>query len=89
MLFLAPVGLAGAQADADEGAAAISHQNGDRQSHHRQREDYRIGGVAVGAEITGVGNEDLVHDVVKGAHQQGNDAGDGVLPHQSPDLLAS
>lgn len=61
--------LISAQAYADKGAAAVPHQDGDGQCHHRQRKDHRIGGVAVGTEITGIGDEDLVHDVVKGAHQ--------------------
>ena len=50
----------------------------------RQREDHRIGGVAIGAEIAGVGNEDLVDDVVKGTHQQGDDAGNGLSHHHEP-----
>ena len=34
------------------------------------------------AEVAGIGDEDLVNDVVKRAHQQWDDAGDGVLPHE-------
>ena len=34
------------------------------------------------AEVAGIGDEDLVNDVVKCAHQQRDDAGDGVLPHE-------
>ncbi len=81
------VHLASAQRHADEGAAAVAHHDGDGQGHHRQREHHRIGGVAVRSEVTGVGNEDLVNDVVKRAHQQRDDAGDGVLPHELADTL--
>ena len=39
-------------------------------------------GIAVGAEVAGVGDKNLVNDVVKCAHQQRDNAGDGVLPHE-------
>ena len=53
-----------AKADADEGAAAITDHDCDCQRYHRQGENNRICGVAVGAQIAGVCNKDLVHDVV-------------------------
>ena len=34
------------------------------------------------AEVAGIGDEDLVNDVVKRAYQLWDDAGDGVLPHE-------
>ena len=41
----------------------------------------------VRAEIAGVGNEDLVNDVIQRAHQQRDDARNGVLPHQPAHAL--
>ena len=76
-----------AQADADERAASVADHHGNGQRHHRQREHHRIGGVAVGAQIAGVGDEDLVDDVVQRRHQQGNDARNGILAHQRADPL--
>ena len=52
-------------------------------------EHHRVGGVAVGPQIVGVGNEDLVHDVVQGPHQQGDHAGNGVAAHEPPHTLRS
>lgn len=86
----APVGVLlvpGSQADADIGAAAVADHHGNGQRHHRQREHDAVGGVAVRAEVIGVGNEDLIHDVVKRRHQQRDDAGDGVFPHQRPQFF--
>ena len=71
----------GAQADADVGAAAVADHDGHRQGHHRQGKHHRVGGVAVGAQVGRVGDEDLVHNVVQRRHQQRNDTGDGVFPH--------
>ena len=61
--------------------------DGDGQRHDGQREHDRIGRVAVRAEVTGVGDEDLVDDVIERTHQQRNDAGDGVLPHELSNTL--
>lgn len=74
---------------ADKGAAAVPHHHGDGQGHHRQGEHHRVGGVAVGPQIAGVGNEDLVHDVVQCPHQQGDHAGNGVAAHEPPHTLRS
>ena len=41
----------------------------------------------VRAEIAGVGDEDLVNDVIQRAHQQRDDARNGVLPHQPAHAL--
>ena len=75
------------KADADEGTAAVAHHDGDGQRHHRQREHHRVGGVAVGPQIVGVGNEDLVHDVVQCADQQRNNARNRILLHQLSDAF--
>ena len=40
-------------------------------------------------QIVGVGNEDLVHDVVQCPHQQGDHAGNGVAAHEPPHMLRS
>ena len=48
-----------------------------------------VGRVAVGAEIAGVCDEDLIDDVIQRAHQQRDDAGNGVLPHELSDTLRS
>ena len=71
-----------AQAKADKGTAAIPHHDRDGQRHHREGEHHRVGRVAVGAQITGVGNEDLVHDVIQRPHQQRDDAGHRIPAHQ-------
>ena len=75
------------KADADEGAAAVTDHHGNGQRHHRQGEHHRVGGVAVGAQIAGVGNKDLVHDVVQRTHQQRNNARDRILLHQLADAF--
>ena len=46
-----------------------------------------IESIAVGAQIAGVGNKDLVHDVVQRTHQQRNNARDRILSHQLADAL--
>ena len=75
------------KADADEGAAAVTDHHGNGQRHHRHGEHNRVGGVAVGAQIAGVGNKDLVHDVVQRTHQQRNNARDRILLHQLADAF--
>ena len=74
-------GFPSAQADADEGATAVADHHRHGQGYHRQRKDHGVGRVAVGAQVTGVGDENLVHDVIKRPHQQRNDAGNGILFH--------
>ena len=75
------------KADADEGAAAVTDHHGNSQRYHRQGENDRIGGVAVGAQIAGVCNKDLVHDVIQRADQQRNNARDRVFLHQLADAF--
>ena len=75
------------QRDAHERAAAVADKHGDAQGYHRQRENHGVGRVAIRAEIAGVRNKNLVHDVIKRAYQQGDNAGDGVLPHELADAL--
>ena len=58
------------KADADEGAAAITDHHAIASATTVRGENDRIGGVAIRAEIAGVGNKDLVHDVVQRTHQQ-------------------
>ena len=70
------------QADADKGAAAVSNHHRDRQRHHGQGKHHRIGGIAIGAEIVCIGNENLIHNVVERRHQQRDDTGNSVLRHQ-------
>ena len=76
-----------AQADADEGAAAVADHHRDGQCHHGQREHHGVGCVAVGAKVARVCNEDLVDDVVERSHQQRNDAGNRIPAHQHADGL--
>ena len=76
-----------AQANADKRATAVANQYGDGQRDDRQRENHRVRRVAKGAEIVGVGDEDLIDDVVKRRHQQGNDAGNRVFAHQAANRL--
>lgn len=75
--------FAGAEADAHEGAAAVAYHDGQCERHDGQRKDHRVGRVAVGAQIAGVGDKNLIHDVVQRAHQQGNDTGQGIAAHQA------
>ena len=79
--------LIGPQADAHIGTAAISNQNGQGKGNHRQRKHHRIGRVAVRAQVGRIGYKNLVHNVIKRCHQQGNNTGDGVLAHQASDGL--
>lgn len=80
-------GILFSQADADEGAAAVTDHYRDSQCHDGQGEYHGIGGVAVGAKVAGIGDKNLVNDVIKRAHQKGDDAGDGVLLHKPADTL--
>lgn len=72
------------QADADKSAAAIADHYGQRQGHHRQRENHRIGRVAIGAQIVRVGDKQLIHDVVKGRHSREITQGTAYLPISLP-----
>lgn len=56
---------AGAEADAHEGAAAVAYHDGQCERHDGQRKGHRVGSVAVGAEVGGVGNKNLVNNVVE------------------------
>ena len=82
-------GFPHAQRHADEGAAAVTNHDGYGQRHHRQRKHHGVGGVAVRAEVAGVGNENLVNDVVQCPYQQRDNAGNGVAPHEPADRLRS
>ena len=85
-----PVGVLAAaapQGDADKRAAAVADKHRDAQGHHRQRKDGGVGGVAVRAQVVGVGDEELIDDVIQCAHQQRDDAGNSVPPHELSDTL--
>ena len=75
------------KADADEGAATVTDHDCDCQRYHRQGKNDRIGGVAIRAEIAGVCNKDLIHDVIQCADQQRNNARDRILLHQLADAF--
>ena len=75
------------KADADEGAAAVTDHHRNSQRHYRQGEHNGVGGVAVRAQIAGVCNKDLVHDVIQRTHQQRNNARDRILLHQLADAF--
>ena len=77
-----------AKADADERAASVADHDSDRQRYDSEREYHGVGGISVGAEIAGVGNKDLVNDVIERADQKRDDARDRILPHQLPDALS-
>lgn len=57
--------LSRAEADADKDTAAVADHHRHGQRYHRQWKDHRVGGVAIEAQMGGVGNEDLVHNVVQ------------------------
>ncbi len=80
-LFLFPR----AQTDRHKCARAVADHYGNRQSNNCQREYNRVGSVAVTAQVRGVGDEDLIDDVIQSRHQQADDAGNGVLHHQLAD----
>ena len=71
-----------AEFDADVSAGAVANHDRHGQRDDRQRKHDRIGGVAVGAEIVRVGNENLVYDIVQRGDQQRDDTGNGVFPHE-------
>lgn len=77
-----------AKADADKRAASVADHNGDRQRYDGERKYDHVGGISVRAEIAGVGNKDLVNDIIERADQKRDDARDRVLPHQVPDALS-
>ncbi len=75
------------QADADKGAGTVTDHDSDAQSQHRQGENHRGGGVAIGAQEGCVGDEDLVNDIVQGTYDQRNNTGNGIPAHQRSHLL--
>ena len=75
------------QRDAHKRAAAIADKHRDAERHHRQRENDRVGSVAVRAEVAGVGDEELIDDVVKRPDQQRDDARHGIPAHELSDPL--
>ena len=84
-----PLRLFHTQAQTHKGTASVPDHDCDRQSDHCEWEDHRVGCVSVRSQISGIGNKDLVYDVIEGPDQQGYDAGDRVLSHQSAYRLLS
>ena len=72
-----------AQLQAQIGGAAVPDHQGEGKGHNGDGEDDV--GSAVAQIAHAPANEDLVHDVVKGIHQQGDDAGNGEFCNQPPD----
>ena len=77
------------EADGDERAAAVADHDRNRQRNDRQRIDDGVRRIAIGAQIAGIGNDDLINDVVERSHQQRNHAGNGILPHEFTNALRS
>ena len=80
-------GFFSAQGKTHKRTAAVSEHDGNAKRNDCQRKHRGIGSIAVGTEIACVGNENLIHDVVKGADQKGNDARNGIFPHQLSELF--
>lgn len=53
------------QRNTDKGTAAVTNKNGEGKRNYGQRKYDCIGRIAIGAKIAGVGDENLIHDVVK------------------------
>lgn len=69
--------------NAYKGAAAVAYHYGDAERYYREREYNRIGGVSVGSQVVGIGDEDLINDVIERADQKRNYARNRVFPHES------
>ena len=70
------LGVAPALAEAEVGRAAVPHAPAEGHGDHQQGEDHPRGGVAQVPQLT-VADEDLIDDVVQGADEQRQDAGQG------------
>ena len=81
------VPLIGAKRNADKRTSSVADHHGDTERDDCQRKNDRVGGVAVGAKIGGIGNKYLIDDIVKGADQKGNDAGYGIFAHELADFF--
>lgn len=73
--------LISAKRHADEGAAAVADHDGNRQSNNRQRKNDRVGRVAVGAEITCIGNKNLINDVAERSDEQRDNTRGSIQAH--------
>ena len=60
----------------------ISNHDGHGKRDDRKRKNDGVGRISVRSEIAGIGDKDLIDDIIKGCHQKRNDAGDGIHPHQ-------
>ena len=76
-----------AKAKADKSTAAIADHDGHGKRQHGQRENNRIGSVAVGAQIVCIGDKDLIHDIIQRSDQQRNHTRDCIPAHQPADFL--
>ncbi len=72
------------QQTADHGTASVTEADRDAERDHGQREHDGICRVAVGAEVACIGDKDLIDNVIQCPDQKGDDAGDGVFPHEPP-----
>ena len=76
-----------AQQNTDIGTGPVSDHDREGQGDDCQRKDDRICRIAIGSQIRGVGDEDLVDNIVESRDQEGNNAGNSIFPHQSSDRL--
>ena len=54
-----------AQADAAVGSTSVADHRRNGQSNDGQRKDHRVGRIAVGAQITRIRDNDLIHNVIE------------------------
>ena len=87
--FVCVFAASASQRNADKSAAAVANKHRDAERDHRQGKYNGVGGVAVRAEIACIGDKNLVNNVIERTHQQLDDAGNGVLPHEFADTLRS
>ena len=57
------------QGDAHKRAAAVADEHGDAERHHCQRKHDGVCRIAVGAEVAGVCNKNLVNNVIERTYQ--------------------
>ena len=79
--------LSSSQAQAHKRTAAIANQNSDGERNHCQRENHCICRIPIRPQTIGIGNENLIHNIVQSGHQQGNNTGDRIFAHQLSDRL--
>lgn len=77
--FVGVVFSSAAQAYTDKGAATVPDHYRNGQDDHRHREHNCVSGVPVRAEIAGVGNKKLSHNVVERRHPKRDHARDRIF----------